>query len=250
MICGAAVPYFAFLANALLVSMSRLARLAIGGHPHLVLLRGLRSQPLFVDDDDRRLFLAKLADAAVASKVVLHAYVLLDFEVQLLATPEHAAGLSRMMQSVGRSYVAAFNRRHTRLGTLWQGRYRAAVIEAANWLIDCMRHVEAAPLRFGHPTAVDYEWSSAAHHVGRRADPLITDHPMYWRLGNTPFDREARYRELLEQALTPKEAERIEHASAQGWALGSERFLQEIGQATTRRLRPMARGRPALVRGN
>jgi putative transposase len=153
-----------------------------------------------------------------------------------------------MMQSLGRSYVAAFNRRHGRLGTLWQGRYRAALIEAAAWLIDCMRHVEAAPLRSGFPAAVDFEWSSAAHHVGRRLDPLISEHALYWRLGNTPFDREARYRELLEQALTPARMQRIEHAAAQGWALGSDRFVHEIGQRIDRRLQPMSRGRPPRPR--
>jgi putative transposase len=224
--------------------MSRLPRLAVGGHPHLIFQRALQGQPLFVDDDDRRLFLARLGEAAAASRVQLHAYVLLDAEVMLLATPEDARGLSRMMQAVGRSYVAAFNRRHGRLGTLWQGRYRATVLEASAWLVDCMRYVEAAPLRSGLPGAEDYEWSSAAHHVGRRSDPLVSDHVLFWQLGNTPFDREARYRSLLEQALTSKQLERIEHAGAKGWALGSERFLHEIGQQTTRRLQPAARGRP------
>jgi putative transposase len=224
--------------------MSRLPRLAVGGHPHLIFQRGLQSQPLFVDDDDRRLFVARLGEAASACKVQLHAYVLLDAEVMLLATPEDAAGLSRMMQSIGRSYVAAFNRRHARLGTLWQGRYRATVIEASAWLVDCMRYVEAAALRHGVQSAADYEWSSAAHHVGRRTDPLITEHLLFWKLGNTPFDREANYRTQLEQALTRKQTERIEHAGANGWALGSDRFLQQIGDLTTRRLRPMARGRP------
>ena len=225
--------------------MSRLPRLAVGGHPHLIFQRGLQSQPLFVDDADRRLFLARLGEAAAACKVQLHAYVLLDSEVMLLATPEDAAGLSRMMQAIGRSYVAAFNRRHGRLGTLWQGRYRATVLEASAWLVDCMRYVESAPLRVGSPSAADYEWSSAAHHIGRHPDPLVTDHLVFWKLGNTPFDREANYRLYLEQALTSKQVERIEHAGAKGWALGSERFLQEIAERTTRRLRPMSRGRPA-----
>jgi putative transposase len=225
--------------------MSRLPRLAIGGHPHLVLQRGLQSQPIFIDDEDRRSFLARLREAAADCRVRVHAYVLLDHEVQLLATPEEAAGLSRLMQSVGRRYVAEFNRRHGRLGTLWQGRYRAAVLEPETWLVDCMRFVDTAPLRCGGVEhAVDYAWSSAAHHIGRRIDPVVSDHPMYWQLGNTPFDREARFRALLEQPLPAAHLARITHASAQGWALGSEQFLHELSRQTPRRLKPRARGRP------
>jgi len=226
--------------------MSRLPRLAVAGQPHLILLRAV--QPLFVDDEDRRLFVTTLGRAAATCRVALHAYVLLDVEAMILATPEDASGLSLMMQSLGRSYVAAFNRRHGRRGTLWQGRYRAAVIEPAAWLVDCMRFVESAPLRFGLPNAADCEWSSAPHHIGRRPDPIVTDHTLYWRLGNTPFDREANYRTLLEQALTTSKAHRIEEAATKGWALGSERFLQEIGQRTTRRLKPTPRGRPTRLR--
>ena len=225
--------------------MARLPRLSVGGHPHLIVQRGFPAQPLFVDDDDRWLFLAKLAEAARAEQVAVHAYALLDTEIQLLATPKDANGIGRMMQSIGRAYVAAFNRRHERSGTLWQARYRACVLEAEAFFIACMRYVEARPLRFGHADAIDYPWSSAAHHVGRRGVPLITEHPMYWRLGNTPFEREAAYRSVLERALTQQEVRQIEDAALKGWALGSDRFVHELGKHIDRRLRPLARGRPA-----
>ena len=224
--------------------MSRLPRLTLAGHPHLVLQRGVQSQPVFVDDEDYRLFLDKLAAAAQACRVAIHAYVLLESEVQILATPEDTNGLGRMMQSVGRTYVATFNRRHGRAGTLWQSRYRATVLEASAWLVAGMRYVETRPLYCGQPSAIDYPWSSAAHHVGRLASPLITDHPLYWRLGNTPFEREAAYRDFLQQGLTSKQIRQIEEATVKSWALGSEQFLHELGQQTDRRLRPMLRGRP------
>jgi len=225
--------------------MARLPRLSVGGLPHMIVQRGFPAQPLFVDDDDRRLFLAKLAEAARAQHVAVHAYVLLDAEIQLLATPKDASGIGRMMQSIGRAYVAAFNRRHGRSGTLWQARYRACVLEGEPFFIACMRYVEARPLHFGHVDAIDYPWSSAAHHVGRRALPFITEHPMYWHLGNTPFEREAVYRSTLERALTQHEIHQIEQAALKGWALGSDRFVHELGKHTDRRLRPLPRGRPA-----
>jgi len=224
--------------------MSRLPRLALGGHPHLILQRGVHSSSVFLDDEDHRIFLAQIAAAAAASRVEIHAYVLLDNEFQILATPEDAAGLSRMMQSVGRTYVASFNRRHGRSGTLWQARYKATVLEAPAFLVTCMRYVESRPVSRGQDSAIDYPWSSASHHVGREPSPLITDHPSYWQLGNTPFEREAAYRALLERSLTQQEMHRIEEATLKGWALGSERFLRDLSQQTDRRLHPLARGRP------
>ena len=224
--------------------MSRLSRLALGGHPHLIVQRGVHSSAVFLDDEDYRRFLSQLAAAAATNGVNVHAYVLLDNEFQVLATPEDGPGLSRMMQSVGRTYVASFNRRHDRSGTLWQGRYRATVLEASAYFVTCMRYVETRPIYRGHDSAIDYPWSSAAHHVGRQASTLIFDHTLYWQLGNTPFEREAAYRSLLERTLSPKEMKQIEEATTKAWALGSERFVRDLSQQTDRRLLPLARGRP------
>ena len=82
-------------------------------------------------------------------------------------------------------------------------------------------------------------------------DPLVVDPPEYWRLGNTPFEREAAYGRLLAQGLDAATLHRIEHAAANGWAIGSPQFLAEIAQRAGRPVRPRARGRPprTLPRG-
>ena len=84
---------------------------------------------------DRQRLLDELCECAATHKVAIHAYVLMDNHLHLLATPETAEGLSRMMQALGRRYVAAFNKRHSRSGTLWDGRFRAAPIEAGAYQI-------------------------------------------------------------------------------------------------------------------
>ena len=94
------------------------------------------------------------------------------------------------------------------------------------------------------PQAADFPWSSAAHHLGHRRDPLLTDHPLYWALGNTPFDREAAYRTLLEQGLSPADVAELDRSARQGWPLGSSEFLKELGARTERPLTPRPRGRP------
>jgi putative transposase len=225
--------------------MARLPRLSAPGRLHPVIQRGNNGQAIFQDAEDRDVFLRLLAEAVLHCEVALHAYALVDTEVLLLATPKEASGLSQMMQAVGRRYVAAFNRRHARTGTLWEGRFRATVAEPETQLHACLSFVELAPVRAAAVRAAEESpWSSAAHHLGLRADPMVTDHPLYWALGNTPFEREASHRKLLEHALTFDESSEIREATLKGWALGSSRFVDLIEEETGRRAKPGRRGRP------
>ncbi len=226
--------------------MARLPRLALAGHPHHVIQRGLNREPIVRDDVDRARLLAEIQESAALHKVAIHAYVLMDNHFHLLATPETGEGLSLMMQSVGRRYVAAFNKRHQRSGTLWDGRFRAAPLEADAHLLACMRFIELNPQRSGYLLAgpQDYPWSSAAHHLGRRRDPLVLDHALYWSLGNTPFEREAAWRAWLEQGVSMDEGRRIMDSAHKGWPLGGAGFLRSLSDAQPRRIAPRPRGRP------
>jgi putative transposase len=225
--------------------MARLARLALAGLPHHLIQRGLNRQSIVTDDSDRERLLAELRESAALHQVAIHAYVLMDNELQLLATPETGEGLSRMMQSLGRRYVAAFNQRHGRSGTLWDGRFRAAPMEADAHLLACMRYIELNPQRLAQSgPAEDYRWSSAAHHLGRRRDPLVFDHALFWGIGNTPFEREAAYRAWLEQGVAEDEARRVGEAALKGWPLGSASFLHALSAETDRPVQPRRRGRP------
>lgn len=226
--------------------MARLARLALPGFAHHLIQRGLNRQAIVADDIDRERLLAELRESAALHKVAIHAYVLMDNHLHLLATPATAEGLSRMMQSLGRRYVAAFNKRHGRTGTLWDGRFRAAPLEAGAHLLTCMRFIELNPQRSGwHIAPEDYRWSSAAHHLGRRRDPLVFDHALFWGLGNTPFEREAAYRAWLEQGVAEDEGRRLADSALKGWPLGSAAFLRELGEESARPVAPRRRGRPA-----
>ena len=224
--------------------MARLPRLVVPGQPHLVLQRGREARPVFIDDADRLRYLDALQAAMRDSGVALHGYVLMDDHVHLLATPATAGALGKAMQRLGRRFVAAFNARHGTSGSPWQGRFRAAPIDAEQYLLSCLRHLEMNPVRHGLVAVPeDYRWSSAAHHAGRRRDPLLSEHPMFWRLGNTPFEREATWRALNQLPLDDGQAKAIREAAAKGWALGSDSFLREAARATERRLVPLARGR-------
>jgi REP-associated tyrosine transposase len=96
-------------------------------------------------------------------------------------------------------------------------------------------------------SAVEHPWSSAGHHVGTKVDACITEHPHHWRLGNTPFEREAVYRRLLDQPLPGELESRIEHAVSRGWALGDTAFVRTLGEMAPRRVAPLPRGRPRKI---
>jgi len=224
--------------------MARLPRLAVAGALHHVAQRGHDGQAIVRDDADRERLLALLREAAIAERVAVHAYALLDGALHLIATPATAAALGRCMQAVGRRYVRAFNIRHGRSGTLWDGRFRSSVIEPG-LLVDAIVYVEG----LAHPAGLPNEgspWSSAAHHLGRRRDPLVSDHPAYWSIGNTPFERESAHAHRLSAGVDPPLAARFGQALRSGHAVGSPGFVREVEGAVGRPAQAGARGRPAL----
>jgi putative transposase len=226
--------------------VARSPRLALAGELHYVMQRGHNRQDVFVDDRDRAAFLAMLRDAAQQCGVAIHAYVLLDTEVHCLATPRDVGSLSRLMQSMGRRYVTAFNHRHNRSGTLWAGRFRAGLVDGVALGADALVHVESLPVRMGLVAeAGDWPWSSAAHHVGRVRDPLIVEHTAYWLLGNTPFERESAHAHRLQEGVSVLQARGFERALIQGRAVGSPEFGMEVAKRSGLPLRSRPRGRPA-----
>ena len=223
--------------------MARLPRLTLAGHPHHVIQRGNDRRAIFVDDIDRDKYLAQLREVAAGVGLAVHAYVLMPNHVHLLVTPEAAGDLGRAIQALGRRYVRWFNDRHRRAGALFEGRYRATVVEADRYLLACMRYIESNPVRAGlSGQPAEFLWSSHRHHVGLAADPVLVDHAVYWGLGNTPFERQLAYQRLFEHATTDEELGLIRSATHGGWLLGSEAFGASLRTAR----RPVRRrpGRP------
>lgn len=106
--------------------------------------------------------------------------------VHLLATQHETGGLSRMMQSLGRRYVRHFNHLHGRSGTLWEGRYRATVIDGEQYLLACMRYIEMNPVRTAMVAGpAGYPWSSHRVHAEGAPSSLVTPHPIYLELAAT-----------------------------------------------------------------
>lgn len=228
--------------------MARLARLTIPGQPHHVIQRGNNRQPIFAGDEDRRLLLQLLETNARALGVAVHGYVLMDNHFHLLATPKDGTGLGRLMQAIGRRYVREFNDRQQRTGTLWEGRYRSTLVQAERYLLACMVYMDLNPVRDGLvAAAADYPWSSHRHYVGAAPDRVVTPHPLFWGLGNTPFAREQAYADLVAAGVAAPVRELLTTSTFRGWAVGDPAYLSRLAEEGPRRPAPVARGRPRKI---
>lgn len=225
--------------------MARMPRLVRAGLPHQILQAGHNGQALVFDDEDRRTWRALLSEVARVHGVSVHAWVLLDDRFHLVVTPAHDQALSRMMQDFGRRYVGYFNRRHGRTGTLWNGRFRAGLVEPGPSLMQVMQVVEtSAQPNLNMEDPRDWPWSSLMHHLGRSFDALITEPTAYWAEGNTPFDREAAYRSRIERGLGSVTVAGIQACAQRGLPWGSVEFVRELEVQEGRSLKPRPRGRP------
>lgn len=227
--------------------MARLPRLTLPGYPHHVIQRGNNRQAIFASPADYQALLDLLRVNADKFSVAIHAYVLMTNHFHLLATPQTAAALPQMMQAVGRSYVRYFNDSQGRTGTLWEGRYKSTLIQTDRYLLACMAYIDLNPVRAGLVVqAADYAWSSHGHYIGRKTDKLLTPHPLYWELGNTPFAREAAYADLVRAGISAQQQADLTQSALSGWVLGEEDFVADLQKKTERRVAKGSAGRPIL----
>lgn len=227
--------------------MARLPRYFAAGVPQHVILRGNNRQAIFAGDEDCRFFKETLLEAAQRFGLAIHAYVFMTNHIHLLASPETADSLPKTLQSLGRRYVQYFNYRQQRTGTLWEGRYRATVVEEERYLFECMRYIELNPVRAGmvaHPG--EFAWSSYQANSHGSFDALVTPHLLYLQLGSNEAERQAAYQNIVKEPLDAEQLKVLRECTHKGWALGGGQFHTKIQQATQRRATPQAKGRPKL----
>lgn len=150
--------------------MARPIRIEFAGALYHVTSRGDRREAIFEDDDDRERFLAVLGEVVADFNWVCHAYCLMTNHYHLLIeTPD--GNLSKGMRQLNGVYTQASNRRHGRVGHLFQGRFKAILVDADSYLLELARYVVLNPVRarmVRHPSR--WPWSSYRAMVGE-ADP-------------------------------------------------------------------------------
>jgi putative transposase len=206
--------------------MSRPLRIGYPGALYHLTLRGNARGEIFLDNSDRELFLGVLGSVVERFGWRIYAYCLMGNHYHLLAeTPQ--PNLSRGMHWLNGVYTQRFNRRHARVGHVFQGRFKAILVERDSYLLELARYIVLNPVRAGLASAPEgWRWSSYLATVGKQAAPRwLSANWILEQFGSSQTPARDRYRQFVAAGLD----------RAPPWCelrgqvlLGTEQFVQAL----------------------
>ena len=213
--------------------MARPLRIEFPGAIYHVTARGDRLEPIFDDDGDRQTLLRVADDALYRFDATVLAYCLMGNHYHFVMQT-HRSNLSLLMRHINGVYTQRFNRRHQKVGHLFQGRFKAILVDREPYLLEVCRYVELNPVRSGMvPTAADWPWSSFRAHVGQTVAPrwLGTDTVWGQLLGRDVLsaeDRERGARRYEQLVASARDRPLWESALRQQIYLGDDAFVSRM----------------------
>lgn len=208
--------------------MGRPLRISYPGAVYHITSRGNERREIFLDNDDRQTFLKIVKDYHDRFDILIHAYVLMDNHYHLvLETPR--GNLLKVMHGINSRYTGYFNRKNSRAGHLFQGRYKALLVEKDIYLVELSRYLHLNPVRAGMVEKPErYRWSSYRGYVGKgKEDEWVEYAWVLSQFGKRKKTSQSKYR-----AYTDKEIEgRQESPFDKLWGqvvLGGEGFREKI----------------------
>jgi putative transposase len=223
--------------------MGRIARVVVPGIAHHITQRGNHRQPVFFDDEDRRVYLAALGENAARYGMRLLGFCLMTNHVHLVAVPERDDSLARALGRAQCDYARWQHIRQRQTGHLWQNRFFSCPLDSGHaWA--ALGYVERNPVRAGMTAAADqWPWSSARAHVTGVDESALLDMDG-WRTCWTP----PQWRQALEVGVGESFFEqRIRQATRTGRPLGAEGFASALERMLNRPLTPAKRGRKPVA---
>lgn len=219
--------------------MPRGPRVQFPGGVYHVICRGNNRERIFRDDFDRERYLKLLRDYRDRRNIVIHAYVLMPNHVHLLVeTPSQP--LSEFMRGLNTAYTMGFNRRHLRVGHVFQGRYKSHVVEKDRYLLELTRYIHLNPVRAGLVNRPErYPWSSFREFIGRAILRSISSPDVALaQLASTRSRATQAYGKFVHEAMRSGRL-RGDWKIVGGQFVGSERFVETVEQLHYgRRFRP------------
>ena len=208
--------------------MGRPLRIEYSGAHYHVTSRGNEQKDVFKSQKDRERFLSYLESAVLRYGAVIHAYCLMSNHYHLLVeTP--SGNLSQIMKHINGAYTNYFNVKRKRAGHLFQGRYKAILIEADEYAKELSRYIHLNPVRVGMVSRPeDYQWSSYRDYIGQRKTPdWLKREFIIGYFGRSISEAQDKYRTFVEDMLE-HEYESPLNASIASTILGSDEFVKEI----------------------
>ena len=199
---------------------------------------------MLCSDEDRAFYLFQLGRMLRRTDCTLHAYCLMTNHVHLLLTPETCTSCSGLMKAIGQLYSQYVNKLYKKTGHLWEGRFKSCLVQSEQYVLACHRYIELNPVRAGLSKLPDqYAWSSYRTNAVGDGSDLLTPHDEYLRLGRTPEERQAVYRELFRE-VSGNDLEQIRTATNAGYVLGNAAFKAAMARQRNRRVERGKAGRP------
>jgi putative transposase len=208
--------------------MGRPFRVEYAGALYHITSRGNERKRIFLDDGDRKKFLAILEDYHDRYGILIHSYVLMDNHYHLiLETPK--GNLLKVMHGINGGYTGYFNRKYGRSGHLFQGRYRGIMVDKDSYLIPLSRYVHLNPVRARVAERPgQYRWSSYSGFIGRGKQYRWVEYSwILSQFGSRRLGARGKYREYTEEALRKKVENPLKSLHSQV-ILGGEEFVKRI----------------------
>jgi putative transposase len=174
--------------------------------------RGINKGAIARDEDDQQHLLRAIIRAARRYGMEINAFAQMTTHYHLVVTPLSRYALAKSMKSIGVSHTKYYNRKYGRIGTIWNGRYGALLLDDERYWYNCLRYVDLNPFRARMVAAPeDWRWSSYRFHALGEPCDWLTPHPLYMRLGPTAKARQEAYRAMCVVPLTDEEIDEQLH---------------------------------------
>jgi putative transposase len=221
--------------------MARKPRIHYPGAAYHVILRGNAGQPIFVDDEDRSRLYRLLREGVERFGHRIHAFCLMNNHVHLALQVGDIA-LSRIMQNLSFRYTRSMNWRHKRTGHLFQGRYRAVLIDADSYLLQLIRYIHLNPVRARlAATPEEYRWTSHGAYLGKESIPWLTTDWALSMFSEKEGLARRRYQQFLHEAAYDAIKPEFRLGNIEGRILGDDSFAEEALRKS---------GEPLMVRSS
>lgn len=213
--------------------MSRPLRIQYADAFYHITSRGNEQKPIFKADKDRERFLSYLESAHERYGAIIHAYCLMDNHYHLLLeTPW--ANLSEILHHINGAYTVYFNIRRQRSGHLFQGRYRAILVEKDVYCQELSRYIHLNPFRAGMVKNLrDYPWSSYRDYIGMSKTPWVETGNILGYFDSMKHRAQRKYLRYVEEAIEVAPNNPLKEVFASTF-LGGEEFTNQVRERVKR----------------
>jgi putative transposase len=220
--------------------MVREARVVAVGYPHHITQRGNYQQDIFLADEDRRTYLARVQEESAKYKLNILAYCLMTNHVHFICIPQAEDSLAQTFKYVNMKYSQYLNRKIGAGGHLFQGRFYSCVMDETH-LYRCVRYIERNPVRAKMvKKAWDYQWSSARVHCGMEESDVLKTRALFRYIEGD----EKGWKEYIAEKDNPTDIKLIKQNTMRGSVMGELKFITKLEKKMNRPLCVREKGRP------